>query len=256
MRLALLVLLLLAGSAREAAADSLSDTFARGNAAYARSDYAAAIQEYETLIESGVVDADVTYNLAAAHGAMGHYGQAIRFFERCLLLAPSDDAAERGLKLARDALGERQAREQGEAIVAERPPLSSALFASFATESLAWALLVSAWTWSLALLSLHYARAEALRLGLGILASFFVLASLVCGFGLWAKSDFGAPGRRAIIVRDHTPLREGPDDAARLSRQLAEGEALRVLSKAGHFAHVLLPGGREGFVAAADVGEI
>jgi tetratricopeptide (TPR) repeat protein len=255
-RALLLAALLLACGASTAWADSLGDTFARGNAAYARADYAAAIQEYETLIESGVMDPTVSYNLAAAHGSLGRYGQAIRFFERCLLLAPGDEAAERGLKLARDALGERQAREQGEAIVAERPPLSSALFASFGREPLAWTLLVSAWAWSIALLVLKYARGEALRLGLGLTVSFFVLSSLVSGFGLWAKSDFGAAGRRAIVLRDHAPLREGPDAAARLSRELAEGESVRVLSSDGHFARVQLGRGSEGFVPAADVGEI
>jgi tetratricopeptide (TPR) repeat protein len=251
--LAPLSLLCVAGLAR---ADTLNDTFARGNAAYARGDFAAAIAEYDTLLESGVADPAVCYDLAIAHGSLGRYGQAIRYFERSLLLAPGDDAAERGLKLARDALGERQAKEQGEAIVAERPPLSSALFASFSQSTLAWVLLVSAWAFSLSLLALRYARGEALRLGLGIGVTLFVLGSLVSGFGLWAKADFGAAGQRAIVLRDHVPLRDGPDAAARFSRELSEGESLRVLSSDGRFARVLLGRGREGFVAAADIGEI
>jgi tetratricopeptide (TPR) repeat protein len=251
--LAALVLLCVVDLAR---ADSLNDTFTRGNAAYARGDFAAAITEYETLLESGVMDAAVSYNLAAAHGSLGHYGQAIRYFERSLALAPGDEGAERGLKLARDALGERQAREQGEAIVAERPPLSSALFAGFSEDTLAWVLLVSAWGFSVALLALRYARAEALRLGLGIGVALFVLGSAIGGFGLWAKADFGAAGQRAIVLRDHVPLRDGPDTAARSSRELSEGESLRVLSSDGRFARVLLGRGREGFVAASDIGEI
>jgi tetratricopeptide (TPR) repeat protein len=255
-RRALLVAILLVCAASLARADSLNDTFARGNAAHARGDFAAAIAEYETLLESGVMDPAVSYNLGAAHGALGHYGQAIRYFERSLLLAPGDEGAARGLKLARDALGERQAKEQGEAIVAERPPLSSALFASFSQDTLAWLLLVSTWGFSLALLGLWYARAEALRLGLGIGVALCVLSSLVSGFGLWAKTDFGAAGRRAIVLRDHVPLRDGPDAAAHFSRELAEGESVRVLSSDGRFARVLLGRSREGFVTAADIGEI
>jgi hypothetical protein len=58
------------------------------------------------------------------------------------------------------------------------------------------------------------------------------------------------------VLRDHVPLRDGPDAAARFSRELSEGESLRVLSSDGRFARVLLARGREGFVAAVDIGEI
>ena len=239
-----------------ARADSLPEVFARGNAAYARGDHAKAIREYEALIEAGVRDAAVSYDLACAYGATGQYGAAIQYFERTLHEAPGDDGAERGLKLARDLLGERQARERGEAIVAERPPLSSALFASLGENTLAVALLVSSLLWSLFLVALTRARAEAVRIGLGIASGFFVLSALIAGFGLWAKLDFGAEGRRAIVRVDRTPVREGPDPAARLAAELNEGESVRVLAREGDFAQVRLGRGSEGFVPAGALGEI
>lgn len=252
--LVLLVLLgLLVGSA---SADSLADLFASGNAAYARGDYSAAISDYETLVESGVMDAAVSYNLGNAHASLGHLGQAIRYFERTLGVSPGDDAAERNLKLARDALGERQAKERGEALVAERPALGQALFAALREDTLAYLLVVSTWIFSLALLALFFVRAEGGRLSLGISASVFALLALISGFGLWAKADFGAPGRRAIVVQDRAALREGPDDGARSAGELSEGESVRVLGKTGRFARVLLAKGGEGFVEAAAVGEI
>lgn len=239
-----------------ARADTLAETFSRGNAAYARGDYAAAIKAYETLIEAGVRDPVVSYDLACAYGASGQYGAAIQFFERALKEAPGDDDAERGLKLARDLLGERQARERGEAIVAERPPLSSALFASLGENTLAVALLVSSVLWSILLLGLTRAQGEALRIGLGIATGFFVLSGLVSGFGLWAKLDFGAEGRRAIVRLDRAPVREGPDPNARLAGELNEGESVRVLARDGAFAHVRLGQGREGYVPHSAIGEI
>jgi tetratricopeptide (TPR) repeat protein len=239
-----------------ARADSLTERFAHGNAAYARGDYAAAASDYETLIEAGVTDADVSYDLACAYASLGRYGAAIRFFERSLRDAPGDDAAERGLKQARDLLGERQAKARGEAIVAERPPLSTALFAGLRENTLAVALLLSAILWSLAFLALLRARGEAQRLGLGIASAFFLLTSLVSGFGLWAKADFGAEGRRAIVLVDRAALREGPDPAARLAAELNEGESVRILAHQGEFAHVRLARGNEGFVPRSAVGEI
>jgi tetratricopeptide (TPR) repeat protein len=239
-----------------ARADSLPEIFARGNAAYARGDYAKAIREYETLVEAGVRDAAVSHDLASAYGATGQYGAAIQYFERALREAPGDAAAERGLKLARDLLGERQARERGEALVAERPPLSSALFASFGENTLAAVLLVSSLLWSLLLLALARARGEATRIGLGIATGFFVLGALISGFGLWAKLEFGAEGRRAVVRVDRTPVREGPDPAARLAAELNEGESVRILAREGDFAQVRLGRGNEGFVPYRALGEI
>lgn len=255
-RLLLAWLALVALQAAPARADSLTETFARGNAAYARGDYAAAIKAYETLIDAGVRDAAVSYDLACAYGASGQYGAAIQHFERALREAPGDDAAVRGLKQARDLLGERQARERGEAIVAERPPLSSALFASLAENTLAMALLVSALAWSLLLFGLTRARGEAPRIGLGIATGFFVLTGLISGFGLWAKLDFGAEGRRAIVRMDRAPVREGPDPEARLAGELNEGESVRILAREGEFAYVRLGQGREGYVPHSALGEI
>jgi tetratricopeptide (TPR) repeat protein len=251
--LGLAVVLCASGAAR---ADSLRDTFTRGNAAYARGDYESAIREYETLIESGVADASVSHNLAAAYGSRGKYGQAIRYFERALREAPGDDLAERGLKLARDLLGERQAKERGEAIVAERPPLSSAVFASISENALALLLLISSALFGSALLLLIVARAEAQRIGLGIGAGAGLLFALISGFGLWAKVDFGAPGARAVVVAEHAAVREGPDAAGRLSSELNEGESVRILANEGEFARIKLARGGEGYVAKSALGGI
>lgn len=245
--------LVLAASAR---ADSLADTFARANAAYARGAYEQAVDEYQTLIDARVADPAVTYNLASAHARQGHYGQAIRYYERTLLLAPGDDSAEQALKLVRDALGEQQARERGEAIVAERPPLSSALFAGLHADTWAWLLLVSSWLACGAVLAMARARAEAQRIALGITSSVFFVLGAISGFGLWAKSDFGAEGTRAIVIQDRAALREGPDEAARMASELSEGEAVRILATDSRFAHIRLGRGGEGFVAKAAVGEI
>lgn len=252
---ALLALALVLPAAR-AHADSLRDTFARGNAAYGRADYALAIQEYETLLESGVVDAVVSHNLAAAYGSQGKYGQAIRYFERALREAPGDELARAGLKLARELLGERQAKERGEAIVAERAPLSSALFAGISDDALGVLALLSSVLFGTALLLLRVARAEAQRIGLGIALSVGFVLGLVSGFGLWAKRDFGAPGVRAVVLAEHAQVREGPDPAARLSSELSEGESVRILAKEGEFVRVQLARGGQGYVANGSLGEI
>jgi tetratricopeptide (TPR) repeat protein len=199
----------------------------------------------------------VSHNLASSYGSLGQYGQAIRYFERALREGPGDDAAEQGLKLARKLLGERQAKERGEALVAERPPLSSAVFAAVSEDTLALLLLMSSFVLGAALLLLLLvAQAEAPRIGLGIGVAAGLLFALVSSFGLWAKADFGAPGARAVVISEHAPVREGPDTGARLSSELNEGESVRILAKEGDFARIQLTRGSEGYVLKSALGEI
>jgi tetratricopeptide (TPR) repeat protein len=252
-RFAIFFSLLLAASAH---ADSLQDVFTRGNAAFARADYDSAVKEYEALIEAGIDDPDLAFNLASAYGALGRYGQAIRYFDRSLRLDPGNAAARDGLRMARETLGERQARARGEAIVVDRPPLTEAVFSFFTANQLAWALLITAWLAVGLLLALPAARSEAMRLGFGIGAALLFASALASAIGVGAKADWGKPGMRALIVREGAPVREGPDDRATLLGELSEGEAVRLIAREGRFARILTNGEREAYVLGSDVGEL
>lgn len=243
-------------SASRARAETLRDTFAAANRASAKGEFPLAIEGYERLLESGVDDPDVMFNLATTHAKAGHFGQAIRHFERTLLLSPSDDMARRDLEKAQKALGQKLASKTGEAVVATRPPLTEALFAPFRSQTLALSLLCAAWLLTMCLFALDRARTEASRLSLGIVAAVGVAGMALSATGLGVKSDWGKPGHRAIVIRDEAKMREGPDDHAVVSETLREGTLVRVLEREHAFVEIELLGARRGFVAAADVGEI
>jgi hypothetical protein len=250
---ALIALLVSSSTGR---ADSLRDVFTRGNAAYARGDFAAAVKEYEALNDAGIDDPDLAFNLASAYGALAKYGQAIRYFERSLRLSPGDAEARAGLKAARDALGEKQAQASGEAIVVDRPPLTEAVFSGLSEGTLSVLLLVSIWLASGLLVALSYVKIEGARLGVGIASAVLFSLALVSALGVGAKASFGRAGKRAVIVGETAAIREGPDDRARLLGELVEGESVRVLGREGAFARVLARGEREAYVRVGDVGEI
>jgi tetratricopeptide (TPR) repeat protein len=237
-------------------AETLNDVFAEANRACARRDFAAAIAGYEQLREAGVDDPDLSYNLGTAHAKAGHYGQAIRHFEHALTLAPGDPAVRKHLEQARQALGHKLASKTGEATVATRPPLTEAMFSTFSADTLALSLLSATWLLTLCLFALGRTRTEALRLGLGICAAVSVAVAAIASFGLGVKSDWGAPGRRAIVIHDDVPLREGPDQAAASSLRLREGTQVRSLGRERDFVEIELSGDRRGYLPASDVGEI
>ncbi len=238
-----------------ALADSLDERFTRGNSAYARGDFAGAIAEYERVVEAGVDDPDVYFNLASAHGSLGHYGQAIRYFERSLRLRPGDELAQKSLAETRTALGERTAQLTGEAIVAERPPLSDALFARLTTDALGWGLLLGSWLASLCALALLRVRSEAARLGLGITAGAATLLAALSGFGLGTRTDWGRSEARAIVIAPSATMRQGPDANAPAMTELPEGTSARVLSREGRYVRVQA-GSHEGYLHAREIGEI
>ena len=119
------------GAAR---ADSLQEIFERSNAAYFRADYDQASEGYLELVELGVLDPDVSYNLATSEARRGRFGSAIRYFERTLWLRPGDDDAREGLAAARSAVGRRRADRQGMAQIDSAPPLAEALFGGVSRE--------------------------------------------------------------------------------------------------------------------------
>jgi len=240
----------------DARADSLAGVFARGNRAYAKGDYPAAIAAYDELIEAGVDDPHVSYNLGTAHAKAKHYGQAIRYFEQSLKLEPGDGEVRRSLDKARQALGQKLATKTGEAVVSTRPPMTEALFAAFRVDSLAILLLSAVWLLTGCLFGLRRTHTEALRLGLGILGALSVVTAAVAGVGLGVKTDWGAEGKRAIVIKDEVALRDGPDEGAQSSLILREGTPVRVLHRERSFVEVGVGSDRRGYLPASDVGEI
>ncbi len=83
-------------------------SFQRGNAAYEAGDYAGAIDEYTRVVDSGVADADLFYNLGNASFKMGDLGKAVLWYERARRLAPRDPDLSANLDLTRSLLRDQQ----------------------------------------------------------------------------------------------------------------------------------------------------
>lgn len=242
--------------ANRAHADTANEIFARGNNAYAHGQYDAAIAEYSLLIDSGIADADVTFNLATAHARASRFGEAIRWYERTLALRPGDDDAERGIAAATSVLGTRRAQVQGEAVVQTRPPMLESLAQSFSLTTLGLVTLALEFALFGLLIGLLFARRESLRLGLGIAVPAFVVATALFGVVFAEKLGVFRSGQSAVVLREHADVRDGADSDSRLHGEAFEGERIHVLSRHGDFARVRLSNGRIGFMRRSDVGEI
>lgn len=246
---AAIALLTLAGTAR---ADTLEDVFRAGNDAYFRGDFEEAAERYEALVELGVRDADVFYNLGTAYARQGLNGRAIAAYERALRVRPGDLEAEAAHRRARDALASRRAEREGEATMASDGGLGHAVFGRLSRDTLAGALLIFDALFFAALAAFLFARRETYRLALGIATPLLGIGLVVCGLGLAIRSGAFDEGAAAVVVRDRAVLREGPREDAQERARAREGERAWIVGEDGEWARVRV-GGREGWIEQSGV---
>ncbi len=251
--LALLSFLLPTSICAAQSGSSLDEIFRTANEAAFQGDHAAAARGYEQLIDVGVDDPDVFYDLGLAYAHLGRHGRAVAAFERALRARPGDDGALAGLEASRTALGRRRAEREGEAVVDAGTPFGESLFGSVSEDVLAVSVLALMALFFGLLTSLSFAEAERTRLAVGIASPLVGIALAILGFGLLARTGAFDPGPPAVVVQEDAALREGPSAAATERARALEGERAYVLDDESGFAHVVLAGGREGWVAVEDI---
>lgn len=237
-------------------AEALSDVFRGANEAYFRGDFKAAVSGYQRLIDAGIRDPDVYFNLGIAHARQDELGEAILNLERAARLRPGDDETTAALETARATLGKRLAQARGEAMVEAKPPMSDALVRSVHEDTLAISLLVFDVVFFGLLLAYARLRTDAQRTAAAVGAATCGVLLLVSGIGLFLKRGGQTEGVAAVVLREGAELREGPDRHARLRASAHEGVSARVLGSDGSFVRVKIPGGAEGWMAERDVGVI
>lgn len=255
MRLALaLTVLLLVGvaSAQTAGRSSLRELFEEANVSASRGNYETAISDYQRLVEAGVRDPDVYFNLATAFAQAGDYPRAILNYERALELRPGDDQTEENLRAAEKTLEEGRAESEGEATIQRSISMSDAIYAPFTEDALALALLASnfvffgclAWIWAL---RRRRGRLLGLAIGAGLVLGF-------CALGLGVKAGMFRDGLRAVALDDRVILREGPDEDARIRGEARGGDRAEVLAIDRDFVKLRVVSGPDGWAGAGSVG--
>ena len=242
-------LVALAGAA--ARADRLDEAWRRGNEAYLRSDYAAAVAAYEEVERSGISSADLAYNLGDAYVRKGALGPAIWAFEKAAALDPGDEDARYNLAQARKLAARRATdRIEGE----EREPFWIRAVTSLGASTETWLFVAlyrgffAALTWRLR------ARGDArpaLTAGAAVLGAGALLAGvLLAGRVHLDRLPFG------VLLPDAVAVKEGADVNYRTSFEAHAGLRVRVVDQDGDWARIRLGNGLEGWVRGQDLGRL
>ena len=215
--------------------------FDQANAAYLSGDAAGAVAGYEALLQEGMVSPVLETNLAAAYLRQGKRGLAALHLERALFLDASDDDARADLQEVRRGIVDKLEGETDEG----GTEAMARIFAPVRADAAAVALLAlwcAAWAmWAVNLVRPRAALAHSV-------AACFVLAAIAGLVTTGAAASHRVALKRAVVIAQATPAREGPSERAASHFEVHEGTALRVEDEDQGFRRVRLANGLTGWV--------
>jgi len=237
--IALLLALASAGPGGDPAA-----AFREAGERYLAGDFEEAVRRYQALVEAGWSGAALHYDLGNAWLRAGRPGKAAASWERALRLDPDDAEARANLALVRRPFAARLPWARPEPL-AERA-------AALLSDRQAVGGLSAAWIALWALLALRLRAWDGRRALLGLGAGIAGIAAVALGAAVAVQAR-AAREPVAVVVAADAPLREAPSPGLPATLALPEAARVRIVAVEGAFCRVRLPGGLEGFAAAADL---
>ena len=240
------------------------EVFTRGNRHYEAGKYEAAIESYSTLVQRGVVDAHLYYNLGNAYYKAGMMGPAMLSYERAARLAPRDEDITENRGLLRSLLRDRQFLESPGLVTRavswvprrlttrELAGLSIAFYLLLVLIAAGFVLrerpFVSRWYRTLSLAS--PGRLLGLeKTGDFVLAMFVVSVLLATTAGTTA-ARYRMESQRwgAVVLEEEVPVYSGPSTDATLQFNVHEGTTVRVTETHAGWVEIELPGELSGWI--------
>lgn len=237
-----------------AAASSAAPTekMTMANQLYEAGQYAQAAQAYQQLVDQGIADGSLYYNLGNAHFKQGDYGRAILNYRRAQQLLPRDPDIKANLALARAQTVDQFEVVQDDGALSG---LGNALQSRFTLNELAMAAL-AAWILFVFLLILFGSakRDSTWRRGLksALVASAVVLVVGVVALGSALYVTDGQS--EGVVVAAEVDVTSGPGAQYVTEFALHSGTEVELVEVRGNWARLALPGGElEGWVPANTV---
>ena len=222
--------------------------FEQGNDAYEGGRFEEAAQAYARIVEYGVRDPRVHYNLGNAYFKLGRLGPAILQYERALRLAPADRDIRDNLDFARTRIRDRvEEPESPYPVKALREFLEPVSPDTPAVIALGFYWLAAASFGALCLTG-----GGAARRALGYAGSTAVLCALLAGAALGWKIHM-LETTHAVVMEDRADVLSGPATDNTILFTVHEGTRLEVRSRRDGWLQVSLPNALSGWIAASTV---
>lgn len=244
----------ISAKAAESAPDTLSSEalWSRANDSYAAGEYAAALADYEAILNDGKHSAALYYNLANTYFKLEQLGRAILYYNRALRLSPADEDIRHNLEYA-----EQMTKDSIEKIPefilttwvrAIRGVLSSTAWTVVSLVMLTLSL-------AMALVFLLSQRMSWRKTGFYVMILAAVLFVVTTLFAISERREI-VNSREAIIMNSAVSIKSSPDRAATELFVLHEGTKVFVGEALGGWAEVRISDGRKGWIEESRIEKI
>ena len=204
--------------------------------------FAEAAAKFQQIVDAGVENGRLYYNLGNAHLKSGRIGPAIANYLRAAAFMPQDTRLQENLAYAR-LLCQCDIRESGERAATRTvffwhygTPLSLRFRLGLATYVLFWLLLIG--------------RTLIGRIRWGYPAAVCLVLWLALGVSVGVELRHSATHQDGVITTPDVVVRKGNglDYAPQLKETLAEGVEFEVVEERGAWLHIQLADGKDGWV--------
>ncbi|MCP4542339.1 MAG: tetratricopeptide repeat protein [Chloroflexi bacterium] len=246
-RLVILILLLV-GLFACAPQTTSGAQMAEANQLYETGQFVEAATAYQALVDAGVQDGTLYYNLGNAYFKAGDLGRAILNYRRAQVLLPRDSDVVANLQLARTQTTDRLETDDGGVLVSfvqrvliEWTTLDEASAITLGLWVLLCILVVLTILWPRGRQGLYYVAA--------VVAVLLVLGMLSVGIRVSEMRGSAA----AVVVAQSVEVRSGPGTDYLAEFSLHTGAEVRVLEQRDDWARIALPGDLQGWVPGETV---
>jgi tetratricopeptide (TPR) repeat protein len=224
----------------------------QGNAAYARGDFAAAESDYQRILDLGVRNSRVYYNLANTCFRQNQIGRSILFYEKALRLDPADPDARENLRYASQRIRDKIAEDPTPFAIALVQKGLRVVSLELVTRIFLGVYLAAMLAASVAIVT----RGKRVSATAAILSASLFFLSLLCG-GWMVLQDHARNARdEAVVLADKLEVYSGPGSENTLLASVHEGTKVRIHSQRGDWTQVTIPDGRAGWLKGKELGVI
>lgn len=249
MRRLLAVLFFVVVSGIPVGAQSPETLFQEGSQAYQEGDFGGAADMYEMVLQYGIRDPRVEYNLGNAYFKLGRLGESILHYERAARLDPTDADIANNLEFARSRRFDRVDPPGESAVVSWVRGVQNHI----GPDGQALILLVLVWIIA-GLVAWGAGRPGNWNAALGWTLSVVVVVTAVAGAS-WYTTYQRIEGQRLVVILDEAvEILAGPGENNASLFTVHEGLTAEVRDERSEWIHVSLPNGLNGWLRRDSVG--
>lgn len=223
--------------------------FEKGNAAYNEGNYNEAIENYETILNSGETSAELYFNLANTYYKLNNVAPSIYNYEKALQLDPNDKEISNNLEFARNmAIDDIEEVEKGGLIKIINNTISILSYNGWAKTAIACSALFAV----IFLLYYFSVGTRFKRLYFTFSMIFLIIAIVSVGFAFHQK-NYIESSNFAVVFAEEAPVRSEPNLRSDELFLLHEGTKIEVLETFQDWVRLELANGAVGWIGKNDV---